>query len=276
MILHMKRSVAAIDPVGGIVCADCGASASGNFCSTCGADLRENALGILGAVAAPVRRSFPAVYLKLLRAPVRQTVALAEDPTYRAHVSFLLTGIAIFCLLFVPILMHTSVPATGAAPVSESMQNVLKVLSQVGVYVGSAITFGLAFGLFRYFAQVPRTFNAYFKLYCMAFGFVMPLYAAYEFVTRGLLDGIGMSSFNGPMTEAQWMTPTALVSVALALLLWGYFVAIHRRFWSMPVWKATVLYVIAAVVSYKLSFWLMFYVGYFTVSTLISSGLLRT
>jgi len=276
MILHMKRSVAAVDAVGSAVCADCGAAASGNFCSTCGADLRQGAFGILGSVTAPVRRSFPAVYLKLLRAPVRHTVALAEDPTYRAHVSFLLTGIAIFCLLFVPILMRASLPVAGAAPVSESMQTLLKVLSQVGVYVGAAITFGLAYGLFRYFTRVPRTLNAYFKLYCIAFGFVMPLYAAYEFVARGLFGGVGMSSFNGPMTAEQWSTPTALVSIGLALLLWGYFVAIHRRFWSMPLWKATVLYVIAAVVSYKLSFWLMFYVGYVTAGTLISSGLLTT
>jgi hypothetical protein len=176
----------------------------------------------------------------------------------------------------VPILMRASLPAAGAAPVSEGMQNLMKVLSQVGVYVGSAITFGLAFGLFRSFAQVPRTLNAYFKLYCIAFGFVMPLYAAYEFVARGLLGGIGMTSFNGPITPEQWMTPTALVSLALALLLWTYFVAIHRRFWHMPVWKATVLYVIAAVVSYKLSFWLMYAVGYVTASVLTSSGLLAT
>ncbi len=276
MILHMKSSLVGADAVGGRVCADCGAAASGNFCSTCGADLRRSAFGILGAVAAPVRRSFPAVYLKLLRAPVRHTVALAEDPSYRAQVSFLLTGIAIFCLLFVPILMHASVPATGAAPVSESMQNLMKVLSQVGVYVGSAITFGLAYGLFRTFARVPRTLNAYFKLYCIAFGFVMPLYAAYEFAARGLLGGIGMSSFNGPMTEAQWLTPTALASLALTLLLWAYFVAVHRRFWSLPLWKATLLYVISAVVSYKVSFWVMYVLGYVTTSVLISQGLLTT
>ena len=62
------------------VCADCGAPASGNFCSSCGADLREGALGFLGQAVAPVRRSFPVVYLKLLRSPIRQTVALRRGP----------------------------------------------------------------------------------------------------------------------------------------------------------------------------------------------------
>ena len=70
--------------------------ATGNFCSACGADLRQSALGFLGQAAAPVRRSFPVVYLKLLRAPVRQTVTLAEDPSYRGHISFALAGIALY------------------------------------------------------------------------------------------------------------------------------------------------------------------------------------
>ena len=148
-------------------CADCGADATGNFCSACGADLRKSALGFLGQAAAPVRRSFPVVYLKLLRAPVRQTVALAEDPSYRGHVSFALAGIALYILLFVPIVMRVVIPA-GGMQVSESMQTLMKVLSQVGIYVGMAITFALAYGLFRYFATAQRPFHAYFKLYCLA------------------------------------------------------------------------------------------------------------
>ncbi len=61
-----------------------------------------------------------------------------------------------------------------------------------------------------------------------------PIYGAYEFIVRGMLGGIGMSSFGAPMTLDDWMTPSALTSIALALLLWAYFVAIHRRFWGMP------------------------------------------
>ena len=44
--------------------------------------------GFSRQAVAPVRRSFPVVYLKLLRAPIRETVAFAEDPTYRGHISF--------------------------------------------------------------------------------------------------------------------------------------------------------------------------------------------
>ena len=142
-------------------------------------------------------------------------MGLAEDPTYRSHVSFLLTGIAVFCLLFLPILMRTTVPTAAAGHMSEDMQTLMKVLSQVGVYVGAVITFLLAFALFRYFAKEPRTLKAYFKLYCLAFGFVMPLYAVYEFAARGLLGGTGMSSFNETAHPVQWSEPSTLISAAL-------------------------------------------------------------
>ncbi|NIO43286.1 MAG: hypothetical protein GTO41_25910, partial [Burkholderiales bacterium] len=69
----------------------------------------------------------------------------------------------------------------------------VKILAQVGVYIGALITFLLGFSLFRYFAKDKRTFGAYFKLYCLAFGFIMPLYAAYEFVVRRVLGGTGLS-----------------------------------------------------------------------------------
>src|SRR4029079_4596055 len=118
-------------------CGDCGAPASGNFCSSCGADLRESSLSFLGRTPAPVRRSFPAVYLKILRAPIRQTVAFTEDPSYRGYVSFALAGIAIYLLFVVPIVVRAVAPP--GTNVSEIMLTLMKVLSQVGVYVGMAI-----------------------------------------------------------------------------------------------------------------------------------------
>ena len=157
--------------------------------------------------------------------------------------------------------------------VSESMQTLMKVLSQVGIYVGFAITFALAYAMFRFFASVQRTFAAYFKLYCLALGFIAPIYGAYEFITRGLLGGIGMSSLGALQTEADWMSPSAITSIALALLLWAYFVAIHRRFWAMPVWKATALYVVASAVSGKVGYYLMWWVGFYTAKVLTNAGI---
>ena len=250
-------------------CDDCGTVASGNFCSMCGADLRERASGVLGVMSNGVRQSFPATYLRILKSPVCQTVGLTEDPTYRQHGSFLLAGIAIFCALFIPILVQAG---TGSAEMSPSFQVLVKILAQVGVYIGALITFLLGFSLFRYFAKDKRTFGAYFKLYCLAFGFIMPLYATYEFVVRRVLGGTGLSSFEN-MPAEQWLTPSALISAVLALLLWAYFIAIHRRFWKMRLWKAAGLYIVAALTSYYLSYWLMFYVGFWTARALIWVGI---
>ena len=194
MILQMRSST----PATAGVCADCGAAAHGNFCSSCGADLRQSSLRFLGQAASPVRRSFPAVYLKILRAPIRQTVAFAEDPSYRGYISFALAGIAIYLLFVVPIVLRTVAPP--GTNVSESMLTLMKVLSQVGVYVGMAMAFLLAFAVFRLFAPQKRPFHAYFKLYCLALGFMAPIYGIYEFVVRSLLGGTGLSSFNAQMS----------------------------------------------------------------------------
>ena len=213
MILPMHGTTAFVEPRAAAACTDCGTAAAGNFCSTCGADLCAGSLGLFGFA----RRSFPAVYLQLLSAPIRATVALAEDRSYRTHLSFLLTSIAVFCLLMLPTLFEASGAAAPGAHVSESMQNLMRVLSQAGAYIGTAITFLIAFGLFRYFAREPRTLPAYFKLYSLAFGFVMPIYAAYEFVARHILGVTGMSSLG---TVVQW-TPSARCLPARSLWCCG-------------------------------------------------------
>ena len=55
---------------------------------------------------------------------------------------------------------------------------------------------------------MKRPFHAYFKLYCLALGFMAPIYGVYEFVVRRLLGGIGMSSFSPAMAPADWLNPS--------------------------------------------------------------------
>jgi hypothetical protein len=258
---------------GAVICGDCGAEATGNFCSACGADLR-NGSGVFGAVASNVNTSYPATYLRILLSPVKETVALADDPAYRQHISFLLTSLALFCLIMVPFFIQSADPSGGATHYSESMQTMLKVLSQAGIYVGAIITFLLAFGIFRVSAREKRSLRSYLKLYCLAFGFVMPPYAIYDYVARGMLGSTGLSSFAAANpTLEQIMTPGFAATLATSLLLWAYFIAIHRRFWRMSLPKAGILYSIAAIASYKIGFWLMYFVGYWTAFVLIRAGI---
>jgi len=257
------------------VCAECGAPASGNFCSSCGADLRQGASGVLGTVSGGALHNFPATYLRILRSPIKATVALADDPAYRQHISFLLSGLAIFCVLMLPFIIQTADPTGAIAHYSESMQTLVKILSQAGVYVGALITFLLGFAMFRFFAKEPRSFTAYLKLYCLAFGFIMPPFAVYDYVARGVLGSTGLSSFTGnaaPPTPEQMLSVPFLISFAVSLLIWAYFIAIHRRFWRMSVWKAGALYTVTALTSYQAGYWIMYFVGYWVAFWLVRTG----
>ena len=273
MILQTRGTSAQAGVQGVAVCAECGTQATGNFCSSCGADLRGSASGVLGAVSGAASQSFPTTYLRIVRSPVKETVGLAEDPTYRQHISFLLAGLAIFCVIMVPFFLQNADPTGAAAQYSESMQTLLKVLSQVGVYAGAAITFVLGYTLFHFFAKTKRSLNAYLKLYCLAYGFMMPPYALYDYVMRGLLGSTGLSSFVGqsPTAEQILSVPFA-ASLAVSLLIWAYFIAIHKRFWNMSVWKAGALYSIASLASYQAAYWAMYFVGYFVAGVLIGAG----
>lgn len=268
MILQAGSS----DPSAG-TCGDCGAPASGNFCSSCGADLRQSALGFLGQAAAPVRRSFPIVYMKLLRAPIRTTAALAEDRTYRNYLSFALAGVAIYCLFIVPVVMGIVAPADGNVHFSESMLTLMRILSQVGVYVGIVITFGLGYFVFRLFSPVKRPLHEYFKLFCLALGFTAPISGAYEFIVTKMFHGTGLTAFNVQLTPEALATPTGISSLVLALAMLVYSIGIHRRFWSMAVWKATLLYLATSWVSNQAGYYLMWYVGFYAARVLIAAGI---
>ena len=90
-----------------------------------------------------------------------------------------------------------------------------------------------------------------------------------------MLGVTGMSSLNGPMTARSgrhrrpssrscWRSPVGLFHRDPPALL------------ALPLWKAGVLYVVAATASYQLTFWLMYAVGYGVAKALITSGVLQT
>ncbi len=257
------------------VCADCGAAANGNFCSACGADLRSGGAGLIDAVTGG-RQSYLVTYLQILRTPVKATVGLADDPSYRQHISFLLSSLAVFCVIMIPFIVQSAVADEQMSQFSESMRRLISVMSQVGVYVGAVITFLLGYGLFRVFAKEARSLKSYFKLYCLAYGFMMPPYALYDYVARGLLGITGLSSFavQAPTAEELASVPF-VVSLGVSLLIWVYFIAIHRRFWRMPVWKAMVLFSVAAIAASKIGYEVMYVVGAQVTLFLINLGVVQ-
>lgn len=63
-----------------------------------------------------------------------------------------------------------------------------------------------------------------------------------------------------------------LLSLALSVLMWVYFIAIHRRFWKMPLWKAGILYTLVAVAASQAGYLAMYQVGYWLTYYLIQAG----
>jgi hypothetical protein len=57
------------------------------------------------------------------------------------------------------------------------------------------------------------------------------------------------------------------------VLMYVYFIGIHRRFWDMPVWLASALYLVAAVLSTQIGFFVMWHVGYYTARVLTAAGI---
>ncbi|MEI9899231.1 MAG: hypothetical protein WDN31_02825 [Hyphomicrobium sp.] len=198
---------------------------------------------------------------------------MPRDPTYRSHVSFALTGITIYCLFIVPVVMRVVAPADGPVHVSDSMLNLMRVLSQVGIYVGTAITFALSYMVFRALSRVKRPLHAYFKLFCLALGFSAPINGAYEFTVRNVLHGTGLSSFGTQMTLNDVLTPTGVSSIVLMVLMFTYFTALNRRFWEMAAWKAVGLYLATTIVANQIGYYLMWFVGFYTARVLTAAGI---
>jgi len=59
------------------------------------------------------------------------------------------------------------------------------------------------------------------------------------------------------------------------VLVFAYFIGIHRRFWNMPVWKAAPLYLATSYVSGNASFYLMWYVGWYSAYVLSAAGIVK-
>ena len=191
----MSFQIKAASAAGGsaaAVCAECGAPASDNFCSKCGADLRAGAAGVLGAVSGGVLQNFPG-HLPAHPALThpKRTVALADDPAYRsAHLLLPERASSIFCC------PHAAVSSIqfgrpyrrDGCTTARACRRWLKILSQVGRVRG--IAHYVPPWVLRCSASLPRSraaSEAYLKLYCLAFGFIMPPYAVYDYVARGVL-----------------------------------------------------------------------------------------
>lgn len=259
-------------------CPGCGAAASGNFCSACGTDLRPPVAGLLGNVVDRAGRdSYFAVYLQILRSPIKGVVARTEDPSYRRHLAFLLTGIGIFVAVFIPGLFRV-MTATGRldAGISAERRAWAMMTSQLGVYIGTAITIVFLYYMFRLIAPERKPFRQYLKLWAIWAGFMLPLYALSQIVVQLMSeDTRAVSVLTGQGSAVTDVTPATLTAFAAVFVLVGYGALVHARYWRTALWKAVPAYVAANIAAYHVSYWVAFYVAVFLTQIAFSIGYLK-
>lgn len=193
-------------------CPQCGAPAQGNFCSECGAALTgkpANAyiLFVDSFFKLGELRRYVALYVRLLRAPVRATLELFEQSTLQDALRFLEYSVGILILLFISRLV--AVP--GSDLLSGLIANAYFVLAQS---VGLLLHYRIAVGR----SQPPRSFDEFMRLAAIFYGFTLPISA--------VLQAVSLVN----------RTAGSILFIVATPLLLVYAVMTWRRFWGLPAW----------------------------------------
>jgi len=256
-------------------CPGCGAAAGGNFCAVCGTDLRPPTAGLLGSlVESAGRDSYVTVYLQLLGAPIRGVIARAEDPSYRRHLAFLLTSIGMFAAVFIPTLFRVYV--SSGREISAERKAWAALTSQLGIYIGTAITIVMLYYTFRLIARERKPFRQYLKLWAIWAGFMLPIYALMHVVVQVLGDDMRAASMLvAPGQGDGALTPAFLLALGTIIVLIVYGAIVHARYWRVAMWKAVPAYLAANVGAYHVSYWVAFYVAVLLSHIALAVGYLR-
>jgi hypothetical protein len=242
------------------VCADCGSEVDGRFCSNCGAELARQRRAPVRRIASDVAR-FPITLLRMLVAPVRTTLALCQDPSYRGHVSFLAISVALSALIggsaVSGALQQTS---TEVARVPELAQNAVlrwwldflaayrKELLTLATYAVIAIHLIVNFLVLK--ALRPRhtiTFGRYFKLFCIASGVYLGVWILTDAFNVLVLaqdpsafSAALISSGAWPAMLDYFSSPPGILVAVTGLALLVYHIRVQADFWGLSVPKVVI------------------------------------
>lgn len=216
-----------------IACGKCGFLDSGNFCSNCGAELKPAAETLLGSVGRDVLdidrgHGFVAVLWRLVRSPVRTTLALANDPAYQGHWTFFVVTVAVS--LFVQRFFPLGSTAEPAGIVSPDQGRWLQEFGEIAgspdmrtafTYVFFFTALLVGYFIFGKLAPAPRSPRAYLKLSCLSSGFSQLAFAAFVVPVVLARDLAGYA----------WVL--AIPYFALAAYMAIYQFRVQKNFWGL-------------------------------------------
>lgn len=227
---------------GGVKCTVCGFVDEGNFCSNCGAELRDEEHGAISALAHDVfkineQRGYLSTWLQILRAPVRNTLALVADGTYRNHGAFFLGGTAVYlALIFFTVGRNDNIllPENLNEPARAFFKANASAIWTFLSYVWFVIFVPLSYMLFGLVSGEKKSAREFIKLACLMVGTTMPLSGIFG---AGLILANAQSNYS------------VLVASLLAYIIfacWGfsYIFRLHKNYWALPMGMAVFMFVV--------------------------------
>jgi hypothetical protein len=199
--------------------------------------------------------------LRMLVAPVKTTLSLSQDPSYRAHIGFLALSVALSAVVNASA-VSTAIEqgASEVARVPELASNAAlrwlldflatyrKELLTLGTYAVIAIYLLVNFVVLKRFRGHNNvTFGRYFKLFCIASGFYLAAWTMAD-AFNILALGHDTSAFQKKMiSSGAWpalldyfSSPSGIFIAATTLALVVHHVRVQTNFWGLSTIKVIV------------------------------------
>ncbi len=203
------------------------------------------------------RVGFVSAISRILRRPVSEPLRLATTPAYRAHAGLLLSALAVWAA-FTYFIRLGSGPAADAGQVSY-----LTTPNDFLFFIDLAVSGLIAWALFRALAPNAVNFDPHVKLWFVLASFYLVAHVLVVVIASGAML-IAQESLPDHATALQTLVPTIsswiIRAVQVAMLV--HYAVAFGRLWSMPVWQAGLLLIMAWGLAIYPSWWLQYGLGF--------------